>query len=65
MQAVVVSDVIVLYVLRKGKFYREKKYQNVNDAEIDGGYEVIDNLKDDNMPTEATPVTVSRFNCDS
>ena len=41
-QAVVVSDVIVLYLLKKRSFYREKKYLNVVDPEKeDNGYEVI------------------------
>ena len=29
MQATVVSDIFVLYVLRQGSYYRKKKYQNV------------------------------------
>ena len=36
------SDVIVLYVLKKRSFYREKKYLYVNDSNIDEDqYEVI------------------------
>lgn len=36
----VVSDVIVLYVLKKRKFYKGNKYQEV-DSEIEFDYEVI------------------------
>ena len=42
-QAVVVSDVVVLYVLKKRHFYKENKYQQVIDPEVDGDYEIVDN----------------------
>lgn len=38
--AAVVSDILVLYVVKKRLFYRENKYLNVNDAHSD--YEVVD-----------------------
>ena len=43
-QATVVSDVIVLYVLRKGGYYRKKKYLNVNEPiTVDHkDYDIID-----------------------
>ena len=59
-QAVVVSDVIVMYILKKGKFYRQKKYLNVNDSEAEGEYEIINNPADDlEGSKEAIPVPVS------
>lgn len=53
-----ISDVIVLYILRKGKFYRQKKYLNVNDSEGEGGYEII-NTPTDEGSKDAVPVPVS------
>ena len=35
-----VSDVLVLYVVKKRMYYRENKYLNVNDPHSD--YEVVD-----------------------
>ena len=49
----VVSDVIVLYVLKKRNFYKQNKYQQVIDSD-DQEYEVINN-----PPDEETPATVS------
>lgn len=40
MQATVISDVLVLYVVRRRNYYRENKYLNVNDPRND--YEVVD-----------------------
>lgn len=40
LQAAVVSDVLVLYVLKRRNYYRENKYLNVNDPSAD--YEIID-----------------------
>ena len=53
-----ISDVIVLYILRKGKFYRQKKYLNVNDSEAEGSYEII-NTPTDEESKDAIPVPVS------
>lgn len=38
-QATIVCDVLVLYVVRARNYYRESKYQNVNDPQND--YEII------------------------
>lgn len=38
-----ISDVIVLYVLKKRRFYKENKYQQVYDSDGEQDYEVIDN----------------------
>ena len=43
MQATIICDVLVLYVVKGRNYYRENKYQNVNDPGHD--YEVI-NHKD-------------------
>lgn len=40
-QAAVVSDVIVLYVLGKRSYYRRRKYLNVNDP-VEDDYQIID-----------------------
>lgn len=48
-----ISDVIVLYVLKKRKFYKENKYQQVIDTD-DNDYEIINN-----PPDVENPVTVS------
>ena len=50
----VVSDVIVLYVLKKRNFYKQNKYQQVIDSDDDKEYEVINN-----PPDVETPATVS------
>ena len=64
-----VSDVIVLYLLKKGGFYRRNKYQQVNESEGEEGYEVITNppaTKDpENQPIQVTvrsfPLQVSLY----
>jgi P2X purinoceptor 4 len=48
--AVVVSDVIVLYVLKKRNFYKQNKYQQVIDSDDDKEYEVINNPPDVETP---------------
>ena len=42
----VISDVIVLYVLKKRKYYKENKYQEVKDSDIEFDYEVVTNPPD-------------------
>ena len=39
----VISDVIVLYVLKKRKYYKEKKIQEVKDSDNEFNYEVVTN----------------------
>ena len=56
-QAVVISDVIVLYVLKKRSFYKENKYQQVLDPEIDQHYEIINNPP--GSERQPLPTTVS------
>lgn len=41
MQAAVISDILVLYVVKRRIHYRENKYLNVIDPST-GGYEVVD-----------------------
>ena len=52
----VISDVIVLYVLKKRHFYKENKYQQVVDTDNDGEYEVINNPPNEDEPN---PLAVS------
>ena len=39
-QATVVSDILVLYVVKRRSYYRDNKYLNVNDPSEE--YEVLD-----------------------
>jgi P2X purinoceptor 4 len=41
--AVVISDVVVLYILKKRNYYKENKYQQVVDMDSDKEYEIINN----------------------
>jgi P2X purinoceptor 4 len=45
--AVVIGDVVVLYILKKRKYYRENKYQEVVDMDSDKEYEIITNPPED------------------
>jgi P2X purinoceptor 4 len=45
--AVVISDVVVLYVLKKRSYYRDNKYQQVTDEASDQEYEVVNNPPED------------------
>ena len=56
-QAVVISDVIVLYVLKKRAFYKENKYQQVVDTDREQEYEVINYPPNDDA--QPLPITVS------
>ena len=51
-----ISDVIVLYVLKKRSFYKENKYQQVLDPEIDGQYEIINNPYEDPDTSQRQPL---------
>ena len=42
-QATVLCDIVVMYVLKKGPFYRDKKYKYVTD---DDAFQVSNNLSD-------------------
>lgn len=55
----VVSDVIVLYVLKKRKYYKENKYQEVKDSDMEFDYEVITNPPPPDIDHQYTPPTVS------
>lgn len=63
LQSVVVSDVIVLYVLKKRLFYRQNKYQDVRDSDIENDYHIIDSPTEDkgghiiDSPTEEGPTS--------
>ena len=53
-----ISDVIVLYVLKKRKYYRENKYQEVLDADMkENEYEIINNPPD--QDPESQPLSVA------
>ena len=58
-QAVVISDVVVLYVLKKRHFYKENKYQQVEDSEYARDYEVVNNPPNDDAEANPIPVAVS------
>ena len=42
-----VSDVIVLYVLKKRNYYKENKYQQVVESDYEKDYEIITNPPED------------------
>ena len=56
-----ISDVIVLYVLKKRNYYKENKYQEVKDSDVEFDYEVVTNPPDADTdhhhgpPTRSTP----------
>lgn len=53
--AVVISDVIVLYLLKKRWFYRDKKYLNVIDPPDETGYDVIEGPLPETKDTSEVP----------
>ena len=57
-QSVVISDVIVLHVLKNRKYYKENKIQEVKDSDIEFDYEVVTNpLAEDTDQKEDSPYT--------
>ena len=38
-----ISDVVVLYILKKRNYYKENKYQQVVDMDSDKEYEIVNN----------------------
>ena len=50
-----ISDIIVLYLLKQRWFYRDKKYLNVVDPPDESGYEVIDGPLPESKETTKVP----------
>ena len=60
MQATIISDVIVLYVLKSRNYYRQKKYLNVANPTT-GDYDIIDSPDDDKETVSQTSFSIAEF----